>query len=202
MADANASGRIEQFRKMASDDPNNELGHFSLGRALLDAGEFAQATQSFDRALAINPNLSKAYQLAATALLKLDRREQAVERLTAGVKVADARRDVMPRNEMTRMLQDLGAPVPELASVAQPAAPAVGEGQVLCKRCGRVQPRLPAPPMRNAFGQQVYENICPECWREAIGQGTKVINELRLPMNDPQASKIWDQHIREFLNLV
>ena len=200
MADANA--RIEQFRKMASDDPNNELGHFSLGRALLDAGEFAEATYSFDRAIAINPNLSKAYQLAAAALLKLDRREQAVERLTAGVKIADARRDVMPRNEMTKMLQDLGAPVPELTSVTPAAALAVGEGQVQCKRCGRVQPRLPGPPMRNAFGKEVYENICPDCWREAIGQGTKVINELRLPMNDPQASKVWDQHIREFLNLL
>ena len=31
--------------------------------------------------------------------------------------------------------------------------------------------------------------------------GTKVINELRLPLSDPQAQKVWDQHIREFLNL-
>ena len=199
MADANS--RIEQFRKMASDDPGNELGHFSLGRARLDAGRFDDAAQSFEQAIAINANLSKAYQLAATALLKLERRDAAVARLTAGVNVADARRDVMPRNEMTKMLQDLGAPVLELTSVTQAAAPAAGEGQVLCKRCGRVQPRLPGPPMRNAFGQEVYERICPECWREAIGQGTKVINELRLPLNDPQASKIWDQHIREFLNL-
>jgi Fe-S cluster biosynthesis and repair protein YggX len=200
MSDANA--RIEQFRKMASDDPNNELGHFSLGRALLDAGQFEEATRSLERAIAINANLSKAYQLAATALLKAGQRDRAVERLTAGVRVADARRDVMPRNEMTQMLKDLGAPVPELASVREAAVPAVGEGQVQCKRCGRVQPRLPGPPMRGAFGQEVYENICPDCWRDAIGQGTKVINELRLPMSDPQAGKIWDQHIREFLNLV
>src|SRR4051794_28580366 len=41
------SMRIEQFRKMASDDPNNELGHFSLGRALLEAGEPAEAAKSF-----------------------------------------------------------------------------------------------------------------------------------------------------------
>jgi hypothetical protein len=31
--------------------------------------------------------------------------------------------------------------------------------------------------------------------------GTKVINELRLPLSDPQAQKLWDQHVREFLNL-
>jgi len=36
---------------------------------------------------------------------------------------------------------------------------------------------------------------------EAIKMGTKVINELRLPMNDPQAQTIWDQHIRAFLGL-
>ena len=78
----------------------------------------------------------------------------------------------------------------------------VGEGQIQCKRCGKIKPQLPKPPMRNAFGQEVFENTCPDCWRDAIGQGTKVINELRLPLNDPQADKIWDQHIREFLNLV
>ena len=80
---ADLDTRIDQFRKMASDDPGNELGHFSLGRALLDAGRTAEAVESFDRALAINPTLSKAYQLAATALLKLDRRDEAVGRLTA-----------------------------------------------------------------------------------------------------------------------
>jgi Fe-S cluster biosynthesis and repair protein YggX len=83
------------------------------------------------------------------------------------------------------------------SAVAQP----VGEGQVLCKRCGRVATRLAKPPFRNAFGQEIFENTCTDCWREAIGQGTKVINELRLPMSDPQAQKQWDIHIREFLNL-
>src|SRR5687767_2854481 len=116
---ADTSSRIEQFRKMASDDPNNELGHFSLGRALLDAQQFDEAVKSLERAIEINGNLSKAYQLAATALLKLNRRDQAVEKLTAGVKVADARGDVMPRGEMVKMLQELGAAVPELASAKQ-----------------------------------------------------------------------------------
>jgi Fe-S cluster biosynthesis and repair protein YggX len=99
---------------------------------------------------------------------------------------------------MIAMLQELGAPVP----AEQAAAPRdVGKGEVVCKRCGRVGPQLVRPPMRGAFGQEVFENICASCWREAIGVGTKVINELRLPLDDPQAGKVWDQHIREFLNL-
>ena len=32
---ADQAARIEQFRKMAEADPDNELGHFSLGRALV-----------------------------------------------------------------------------------------------------------------------------------------------------------------------
>lgn len=194
------TSRIEQFRKMATDDPGNALGHFSLGRELLNAGMAAEALPSFERVIAIDPNLSRAYQLLAGALLKLDRRDHAIAHLTTGVKVAAERGDVMPKNEMIKMLTDLGAPVPETGPARQAAA--VGEGQLQCKRCGRVAARLSKPPMRNEFGKEIYDNICADCWREAIGFGTKVINELRLPLNDPQASKMWDQHVREFLNLI
>ena len=198
MADMGA--RIEQFRKMAEADPNNELGHFSLGRAYFDAGMFPESAAAFARAVELNPNLSKAYQLLAQAQLKMGRREEAVATLTTGVTTADARGDVMPKNEMVRTLQELGAPVPELK--ARPGvAVAAGEGQVLCKRCGQVKAKLPGPPFRTEFGKEIYENICTDCWREAIGMGTKVINELRLPLSDPQAQKIWDEHIRDFLNL-
>lgn len=195
-----SSQRIDQFRKMANDDPNNELAHFSLGKALFEAGEHASAVESLRRAIALNPNISKVYQVLAQALLKLEDRGSAVAALTEGVQVADRRGDLLPRNEMSAMLRELGAAVPEPASTT-PTAPVAGEGQVLCKRCGRAGPRLPKPPFRNQFGQDIFAGTCAPCWREAIGMGTKVINELRLPMNDPQAQKIWDQHIREFLNL-
>ncbi len=57
--------RIEQFRKMATDDPGNALGHFSLGRELLAAGQFDEAVQSLRRVVEIEPNISRAYQLLA-----------------------------------------------------------------------------------------------------------------------------------------
>jgi Fe-S cluster biosynthesis and repair protein YggX len=102
---------------------------------------------------------------------------------------------------MIAQLKDLGAAVPELKSVPGAPPQAVGEGQVLCKRCGKAGAKLARPPFKSQFGQDIYSGTCAACWREAIGMGTKVINELRLPMNDPQAQKVWDQHIREFLNL-
>jgi Fe-S cluster biosynthesis and repair protein YggX len=198
MADANA--RIEQFKKMAEADPTNELGHFSLGRAYADAGMHKDAVVSFERAIEINPNISKAYQLMAASLLADKLRDPAIARLTQGVKVADARAEMLPRNEMIQMLKDLGAPVPEVKQ-AETADRPVGAGEVLCKRCGQVNPKLSEPPFNSDFGRAIFDNTCTKCWREAIGMGTKVINELRLPLSDPQAQKVWDQHIREFLNL-
>ena len=64
--------RIEQFRKMADADPNNELGHFSLGRALFDSGDAAGAIASFQRVVQLNPNIGKVYQLLAQVQLKLN----------------------------------------------------------------------------------------------------------------------------------
>jgi len=196
---ADNAARIEQFRKMAEADPNNELGHFSLGRALLDGGDDAGAIASFDRVIALNPNLSKVYQLKGTAQLKLEDKAAAIETLTTGAKIATERGDMMPRNEMLKMLADLGVELPELARRA--AEQPVGEGQVLCQRCGRVNRKLAEPPYRNDYGRMIQSKICADCWREWVGMGTKVINELRLPLADPQAQKVFAQHEREFLNL-
>jgi tetratricopeptide (TPR) repeat protein len=196
MADASV---LERFAKMAEADPTNELGHFSLGRALLEANRPAEAVASLNRVIELNPNMAKAYQLLATALLKVDRKPEAIERLNEGVKIAQARGETMPKREMIAMLKELGVTVAEIETAAPTVA--VNSGEVLCRRCGKVGPKLPDAPMRNAMGREIHEHICAPCWRAAIGVGTKVINELRLPLDDPQAGKVWDQHIREFLNL-
>jgi tetratricopeptide (TPR) repeat protein len=195
---ADSVGVIERFQKMAEADPTNELGHFSLGRALLEAGRWQEAAASLQRVVELNANMGRAYQLLGEALLKLDRRDEAIARLTQGVKIAQARGETMPKKEMIAMLTELGAPVPA-EEVVRPTE--VGQGQVLCKRCGKVGSKLHGPPLRGQFGQEIYQNICSDCWRAAIGVGTKVINELRLPLDDPESGKVWDRHIREFLNL-
>ena len=202
MAAADTASRIEQFKKMAEADPTNELGHFSLGRAYLDAGQYEQAVESLRRVVELNPNISKAYQLMADAQLKLAKRDSAIQLLTMGVRIAHERGDMMPKNAMIATLQELGAPVPDFGGGgAKTAEQPVGEGQVLCSRCGKVKPRMSNPPFSNAQGKMIQEKVCADCWKEWIGMGTKVINEMRLPLSDPQAQKIFDQHMMEFLNL-
>jgi Fe-S cluster biosynthesis and repair protein YggX len=197
---AQTNSRIEQFQKMANDDPKNEVAHFSLGREFLAAGQHEAALASLGRCLELNPNIAKAYQLSAQALLALGRKDPAITKLTEGVKRADDRGEMMPRNEMVAMRKELGAPIPQLKSAAQPAQP-VGEGQVVCARCHKTAPKLPKRPFKGPNGEEIFEKICADCWREWIPMGTKVINELRLPLNDPQAQKLYDQHMMEFLNL-
>ena len=192
--------RIEKFRTMAEANPQDELANFSLGRALLEADDAAGAVPAFQKVLAISPKHSKSYQMLAQAQLKLGHKDHAVDTLKQGVRVADERGDLMPRNDMAQMLKDLGVETP--VATTRPAADApVGDGQVQCKRCGQVTGKMPRPPFSAQQGVMIWNNICPNCWREWIGMGTKVINELRLPLNDPQAQKVYDQHMLDFLNL-
>ncbi len=86
MAETNT--RIEQFKKMAEADPENELGHFSLGKAYLDAGMLAEAIQPLRRAIVLNRNVARVYELLATALLAQNKREEAIQQLKHGVEVA------------------------------------------------------------------------------------------------------------------
>ncbi len=193
--------KIQQFKTMAEADPENELGHFSLAKAYLDAGRPAEAVASFDRVLRINPGYSKAYQLKADALLKLSRQADAVTTLREGVDVAGQRGDMMPRQTMVDMLRKLGVEVPRVEAAPAPSAGAVGAGPFTCTRCGRPHGKLPEPPFKGELGARIHRQICADCWREWVRMGTKVINELGLALSDPKAQQIYDQHMREFLIL-
>jgi Fe-S cluster biosynthesis and repair protein YggX len=195
--------RIAQFRKMAQDDPDNELGHFSLGKALLEASDAAEAAKSFQRTVELNQQFSKAYQLLGQALLQSGNKEQAAKYLKQGYAVADERGDNVPREEMARLLRDLGEEVP---TSKRPAATAAsGPGGFACQRPGCVAgPRasqLPRPPMNDAVGQQIYQTVCADCWKDWLGMGIKVINEMRLDLSDERGQEVYDQYMKEYLGL-
>src|SRR5256885_10559990 len=100
--------RIAQFRKMANDDPDNELGHYRLGQLLAEAGQHDQAVQSYRRTLELSPHFSKVYQLLAQSLVQLGKRDEAVGVLREGFKGADQRGGPMPPDGMSETLGQLG----------------------------------------------------------------------------------------------
>ena len=192
--------RIEQFRQMVKADPQNELGHFSLGRSCLEGGLNTEAIASLQKAIDLNPKLGRAYELLGQAMLQAGMKTQAIEVLTRGVPVADELGERLSRDAMIQSLKTLGSPVPDLPSLKQPAKP-VGENEVLCGRCGKIDGKLARPPFRNDQGKLIQAHVCADCWKEWVEMGTKVINELRLPLHEPEAQRVYEHHMLEFLNL-
>ena len=192
--------RIAQFKAMTDADPTNELGFFSLGRAYLDAGQPKEAIPALQRVIALNSNFSKAYSLLGTAQRATGDQAGAIQTLTQGYRIAHDKGDLMPRNDMALLLKEMGAPVPEI-KVEELTPDAASSGKIKCSRCGRIAPKMPERPFSGDLGDQIHNSVCGPCFREWIGQGTKVINELRLNLTEKAAQDTFDQHMKEFLNI-
>jgi tetratricopeptide (TPR) repeat protein len=196
--------RIAQFRKMANDDPDNELGHYRLGQLLLEDKQYAEAVRSFRRTLELSPQFSKVYHLLAEALLKDNQGEEAIQVLREGFAVADERGDNMPRDEMARLLVQLGEPAP--VSKRATATAAVGAGGFRCQRpmclAGSRARQLPRPPLSDDIGRRIHETICADCWNDWLrNYSIKVINELRLDLSTERGQEEYDRYMREFLGM-
>lgn len=212
--------RIAQFQNMAQADPENEMAHFSLGRALNEAGRHAEAAESFLRCTELAPSMSMAYQLAGEALLKSGDKDKAAQLLTRGYTIAAERGEFKPRDAMAGLLKSLGRDVPEVAARAKAGSRAVDllgggasmapaeidrskypPGTFFCTRTGRPGTRMARPPFKGPIGQWIHANISQETFNAWIAQGTKVINELRLDLSREQDAETYDQHMREYLGI-
>ena len=194
--------RIAQFRKMASDDPDNELGHFRLGQLLAEAGQHQEAVQSFRRTLELSPQFSKVFQLMGASLIQLGQRPEAVKVLRDGFAVADERGDTIPRDEMVKLLAQLGESAPvSKKSGGKPGD--MGDG-FRCQRpgcmAGSRARQMPSPPMNDELGRRIQASICADCWTEWFrNYSIKVINEMRLDLSTEKGQEVYDQLMREFL---
>ncbi len=194
--------RIASFKNMTDADPENELGHFSLGRAYVDAQQYEEACASFRRVIELQSGFSKAYQHLGEALRSLGKDTEAVAALTDGYRVAAERGDIMPRDAMANLLRELGQTPPEVETKAPapPVATASGD-TVSCCHCGQNAPNMDERPFKGELGEKVLAHVCEACWKEWIGMGTKVINELQLDFSNPEAGKTYNSHLIEYLQL-
>ncbi len=196
--------QIEQYRKMAT-EAEDEIARFRLGKLLMDDGQYEEAVKSFRRAIELSPEFSKVYQLLGASLAKLGRRDDAVKVLRDGYAIADQRGDNIPREEMAKLLVQLG----ELAPVSQKAhrPTSAGEGGGFhCQRPGCMEGararQLPAPPMSDELGKKIYANVCARCWDYWLRDlSIKVINEMRLDLSTEQGCEMYDRVMAETLGL-
>ncbi len=193
--------KILTFQKMTEAHPENELNHFSLGKAYFDAGDFEHAIPSFKKVIELNPKFSRAYQMLGESLKAVDRIKDAVDILKLGYSTANQQGDIMPRDAMAALLTELGAPIPQTQKAQAPARTDVSASMLQCSRCKMPEEKLPKPPFPGALGQKIFSQICRRCWEEWMGMGTKVINELRLDLTTTAGSAAYDAHMKEFLQL-
>lgn len=197
----NTEERIAQWEQMAREAPD-DMAYFSLGNAYKDAERHDDAQGAFAKAIELNPGMSRAYQLRGQVLIQMGRDGEAGPILTEGYKIAAERGDVMPQKAIGSLLEKLGLPVPQVqdAAVRKQEVEASGE-TVLDRRTGKPQPRLPDPPMRGPVGKFIFDHFGQDTWREWIGQGTKVINELRLDFSNDQHQDIYEQNMLDWLQV-
>ncbi|MBM3994228.1 MAG: tetratricopeptide repeat protein [Planctomycetes bacterium] len=197
--------KITQFRKMANDDPDNELGHYRLGQLLMEDGQHEEAVKSFRRTLELSPQFSKVYQLLGASLIKLGKRDDAVRALRDGFAVADQRGDNIPRDEMAKLLVGLGETPPQTQTISSRPM-AGGPGTFRCLRPGCMEggfaQQLPVPPMNDEVGRQIHTQVCAACWDYWLKNlSVKVINEMRLDLSTDKDCATYDQIMRETLGL-
>lgn len=200
------NARIHQFETMVRPeaDPNNDMAWFSLGQAYAQAGRHRDAAEAFIRCTALNPAMSKAFQLAGQALVEVGDTGKAIEVLTAGYTSAASKGDRMPQKAMGELLQKIGAAVPEVASksgVASGTSGGTTGGTFVCTRTGQPGHQLPRPPFKGALGTWIFEHISKETFDGWVKQGTKVINEMRLDLSREQDSETYDKQMREYLGV-
>ena len=200
--------RIEQFRKMAQANPDDDLAHFALGHALVDAERHDEAINVFRHVLKLNKHYSKAYVLMGQSQLVIEDEDAAIETFQRGYAIAMHRGDLMPATEMKAHLTELGATISNdsLIDLAldEPAPDAdrePGEGEVRCIRTRRIGQRMEFEPFADEIGAFIKDNVSKEGWDEWIEMSIKVINELRLDLGDVHGQKTYDEHMRDFLNL-
>lgn len=199
---SDTSERIAQFEHMASADPENEMAHFSLGSAYLEEGRAAEASKSLTKAIELNPEMSRAYELAGQAMINAGWTDQAVDTLNTGFQVAAGKGERKVMSGIEELLESLGRSAPEVTDESKQRAENLNaSGSFVCQRTGRPGHQLDSPPFRGPIGQWIYEHIASETWNEWIGQGTKVINELRLDFSREEDQDVYDRHMYEYLGI-
>ncbi len=69
---------------------------------------------------------------------------------------------------------------------------------VHCVKLGKELEGLDRPPYPGDLGKRIFDSVSKEAWKQWMEYQTKVINEHRLIVFQPEAQKILQKHAQEF----
>ena len=177
--------KIERFQNMAAADPSNDMAHFSLGSAYLEAQKYSEAATSFEACVKLNPEMTRAMELGGSALMQMGNKAEATKVLTQGYEQAASKGEMRVKDGIAAILEAAGIEIPTVEQVAT----------------GESGEKLNEAPLPGATGQWIFENVDEVQWEAWIGQGTKVINELRLDFSKEEDQKVFGEYMAEFLGI-
>lgn len=96
--------RESMFIQVLEIDPEDTLANYGLGSIAVEKGEWEKAREHLERVLSADPKYSVAYLALGKALKGLGQFEEARRVWSEGIKVAAAKGDLMPANQMQEEL--------------------------------------------------------------------------------------------------
>ena len=101
--------KIAGLKEILALDPGNSFARYGIAMELASRGETSLAIAEFDELLANDPDYTAGYFMSAQTLAGAGRKQQAIERLKAGVACAGRSGNSHALNEMQTMLGELEA---------------------------------------------------------------------------------------------
>lgn len=99
--------KIAGLREILALDPENSFARYGIAMEMASQGDAAAALAEFDTLLAHDPNYTPGYFMAAQTLAGLGKKQEAIERLKAGIGCAARDGNSHALSEMRAMLDDL-----------------------------------------------------------------------------------------------
>ncbi|NKF24524.1 oxidative damage protection protein [Solimonas marina] len=69
---------------------------------------------------------------------------------------------------------------------------------VHCIKLGTDAEGLDRPPMPGPLGKRIYEQVSKQAWQMWLQHQTRLINEYRLALADPQSRKLLSEEMEKF----
>jgi Fe-S cluster biosynthesis and repair protein YggX len=69
---------------------------------------------------------------------------------------------------------------------------------VQCIKLGKEAEGLDRVPIKGELGQRVYDQVSKEAWKQWIAHSTMLVNEYRLELGTPEATRVWLAELEKF----
>ena len=101
--------RLGMLQEIVAQNPNDAFARYGLAMELANRGELESALAQFEKLLELHPDYAAGYFMAAQALAKAGRNDEAKDFLMRGIAAAERSRNAHARTEMQGMLDELSS---------------------------------------------------------------------------------------------